>query len=64
MYEAKKQRMWIKTFEIKGIVMGSGIPKVCIPLMGKTEDEIIFNEKVTSLNENQRHIIEPFYYNS
>lgn len=30
-----------KIFEIKNIVMGEGLPKVCIPLMGKTEEDIL-----------------------
>ena len=31
----------MKTVEIKGIKIGEGIPKICIPLTGKTREEII-----------------------
>jgi len=49
----------VKTFEIKGIVMGSGIPKVCIPLMGKTEDEIISEaEKIASVKDTNIDMVE------
>lgn len=49
----------VKTFEIKGIVMGSGIPKVCIPLMGKTEDEIISEaEKMASVKDTNIDMVE------
>ena len=30
-----------ETVEIKGIKIGEGIPKICIPLTGKTREEII-----------------------
>jgi len=31
----------MKTVEIKGIKIGEGIPKICIPLTGKTKEELI-----------------------
>lgn len=31
----------MKEVKIKDIVVGSGIPKVCVPIVGKTEDEIL-----------------------
>ena len=49
----------VKTFEIKNIVMGAGMPKVCIPLMGKTEDEIIFEaEKIASAKDANIDMVE------
>ena len=31
----------MKTVEIKDVKIGEGIPKICIPLTGKTREEII-----------------------
>lgn len=31
----------MKTVEIKGIKIGEGIPKICIPLTGKTKEELL-----------------------
>ena len=55
----RKVYIMVKTFEIKNIVMGAGMPKVCIPLMGKTEDEIIFEaEKIASAKDANIDMVE------
>ncbi len=39
----------IKTFSIKEKIVGAGIPKVCVPLVGGTEEELI--SKATKITE-------------
>lgn len=33
--------IYMKTAQIKNIVLGQGKPKICVPLMGKTDEELI-----------------------
>ncbi len=43
----------MKTFQLKNRIMGSGIPKVCIPLMGKTDQDVLAEaKKIASANTN------------
>ena len=37
----------IKILNIKGINFGEGMPKICVPVLGKTKDEILNNAKET-----------------
>ncbi|HHY51735.1 MAG TPA: 3-dehydroquinate dehydratase, partial [Clostridiales bacterium] len=30
-----------KPFQVKSIVIGEGLPKVCMPLVGKTPEELL-----------------------
>ncbi len=55
----RKVFIMLKTFEIKKIVLGAGIPKVCIPLMGKTDEEIIAEaEKIASVKGTNIDMVE------
>ncbi len=38
---AEERQSMIKQIEIKGKIIGQGIPKVCVPLVGRTEEEIM-----------------------
>lgn len=38
---AEERQSMMKQIEIKGRVIGQGIPKVCVPLVGKNEEEIM-----------------------
>ncbi len=35
----------MKTVKIKNVVIGEGIPKICVPIVGKTDEEIINQAK-------------------
>lgn len=46
----------MNTCKIRNIVLGEGIPKVCVPIVGKTKDEIINSAK--KINEVGADIVE------
>lgn len=46
----------MNTCKIRNIVLGEGIPKVCVPIVGQTKEEIIDSAK--KINEVGADIVE------
>ena len=38
-------RLFVNTVAIRGLVLGEGRPKICIPIIGKTKEEILEEAK-------------------
>ena len=38
----------MKPIEIKGIKIGEGMPKICVPIVGETKEEILIQAKEIS----------------
>ena len=45
----------MNTVKVRNIEIGSGVPKICVPIVGVTKDEIIAEAK--TFNSNQINIV-------
>ena len=35
-----------KYVEVRGVKIGEGVPKICVPIVGKTKEEILASSKI------------------
>ena len=43
--------MKIETIRIRGIEIGAGIPKICVPIVARTQEDIIENARLIAANQ-------------
>ena len=41
-----------KTIEVRGVQIGTGIPKICVPIVERTTEELFKNKRVKVEKEN------------
>lgn len=39
----------MKEMTVRNVTFGTGIPKICVPIVGKTEEEILCRQNILSI---------------